>query len=81
MRVFNTGPLGPVAAGGGICAKNQLGGTTMETTVDTTLNLRVNNALLLAQAMGLDLTNPVDAQKVMSYLRTVERYVRSDSGD
>lgn len=46
---------------------------------ESVLTTRVTNALLLARAMGLDLAEPREAQKVLRYLRLVERYVRSDS--
>lgn len=36
---------------------------------------RVTNALLLAQALGMDLTKPLEAQKVMRNLSAVEGYV------
>lgn len=49
--------------------------------VDNDLSVRVNSALLLAQAMGLNMTEPVDAQKVLRHLSLVEGYVRRDSGD
>ena len=44
------------------------------------LNTRVNNAILLAQAMELDITEPMDAQKVLRHLLTVESYVRDANG-
>lgn len=50
-------------------------------TVETALSVRVNNALLLAQAMGLDMTKPTEAKKVLRHLSLVERYVRSDGND
>lgn len=42
---------------------------------------RVTNALLLAQAMRLDMTEPKDAQQVLRHLRMAERYVMGDSND
>ena len=42
---------------------------------------RVTNALLLAQRMGLDVTDPVQAQKVMRHLVSVERNVSESGGD
>lgn len=39
---------------------------------------RVTNALLLAQAMGLDMTDPIEARKVLRHLRSVEQWVTSD---
>lgn len=36
---------------------------------------RVTNALLLAQALGMDLTKPLEAQKVMRNLNAIEGYV------
>lgn len=41
---------------------------------------RATSALLLAQKMGLDLAEPVQAQKVMRHLVLVEKYV-GVSGD
>jgi hypothetical protein len=49
--------------------------------MDNALSVRVNNALLLAQAMGLDMTDPQQAQKVLRHLSLVEQYVGSDSND
>lgn len=46
---------------------------------ESTAAARVTNALILAQAMRADLTNPVDAQRVLRYLDSVEKYVGSDS--
>lgn len=46
---------------------------------ESTAAARVTNALILAQAMRADLTNPVDAQRVLRYLDSVEKYVRSGS--
>ncbi|WP_157538621.1 MULTISPECIES: hypothetical protein [unclassified Nocardioides] len=37
--------------------------------------IKVTNALLLAQAMGLDITEPMDAAKVMRYLPGVVNQV------
>jgi hypothetical protein len=51
------------------------------TTVENALSVRVNSALLLAQAMNLDMTNPTDAQKVLRHLSLVEKYVRSDTDE
>lgn len=51
------------------------------TNVDNTLSLRVNNALLLAQAMRLDMAEPLAAQRVLRHLSLVEQYVRSDTDD
>lgn len=42
------------------------------------LAARVSNALLLAQTMRVDITQPLEAQKVLRHLRSVEQYVRSD---
>lgn len=39
---------------------------------------RATNALLLAQAMGQDASEPVAAQKVLRYLASVERSVKSE---
>lgn len=50
-------------------------------TVDNALSVRVNSALLLAQAMNLDMTNPTESQKVLRHLSLVEKYVRLDSDD
>lgn len=36
---------------------------------------RTTSALLLAQKMGLDMAEPVQAQKVMRHLDLVEKYV------
>ena len=75
----------------------QLGGMTLPIEVNTGLTeliadlttkieaataaSRVTNALLLAQRMGLDVTEPVQAQKVMRHLVSVERNVAESSGD
>lgn len=40
--------------------------------------VRLNNALLLAQSMGLDFTQGIDATKTLRYLAQVERYIRGD---
>lgn len=45
------------------------------------LAARVANALLLAGAMGLDMTKPTESQKVLRHLSLVEKYVRLDSND
>lgn len=43
--------------------------------------VRVGNALTLAQAMGLDASNPVDIGKALRYLTLVESRVKRDSDD
>lgn len=45
---------------------------------DIAVALKVNNVLLLAQALGLDATKPLDAQKVLRHLVVVEQAVKSD---
>lgn len=40
---------------------------------------RTTSALLLAQKMGVDLAEPVQAQKVMRHLALVEKYVGGSS--
>lgn len=40
---------------------------------------RVTNALLLAEKMHVDITNPLAAQKVLRHLESVERYVGGDA--
>lgn len=51
----------------------------IDTTQEVALALRVNNALLLAQAMNLDMTKPLEAAKVLRHLATVEKYVGNDA--
>lgn len=36
---------------------------------------RVTNAILLAEKLGVDVTQPLQAQKVMRHLESVEKYV------
>lgn len=36
---------------------------------------RVVSAVLLARELGVDITSPLDAQKVMRHLESVEKYV------
>lgn len=45
---------------------------------DAAAAVRVANALLLAQSMGEDITEPQAAQKVLRHLELVERWVSSD---
>ena len=45
------------------------------------LATRVTNALLLAKAMNLDITQPLEAQKVLRHLSRIERHVGSGSND
>lgn len=40
---------------------------------------RVVSAVLLANALGLDITKPLEAQRVLRHLESVERYVSSDA--
>lgn len=48
---------------------------------DNTLATRVTNALLLAQAMKLNITEPLDRAKVLRHLKSVEHAVSSDSDE
>lgn len=40
---------------------------------------RVTNAILLADRLGVNITEPLQAQKVMRHLASVEKYVGSDA--
>ena len=46
---------------------------------DATEASRVTNAVLLADRLGVNITEPLQAQKVMRHLESVEAYVRSDA--
>lgn len=48
---------------------------------EVALALRVNNALLLAQSMNEDMSEPLAASRVLRYLANVETFVRNDSDD
>lgn len=47
----------------------------IEKVKECALASRTTSALLLAQKMGLDMAEPVQAQKVMRHLVAVEKYV------
>lgn len=46
---------------------------------DATETSRVTNAILLADRLGVNITEPLQAQKVIRHLESVETYVRSDA--
>ena len=48
---------------------------------DNNLYLRINNALLLAQAKGLDITKSEDLGKLLRHLSLVEERVANYLGD
>lgn len=48
---------------------------------DNTLATRVTNALLLAQAMKLDITEPLDRAKMLRHLKSVEDAVKRDADE
>lgn len=48
---------------------------------ESTVAQRVTNALLLGEALGVDVTKPLELQKVLRYLSVIENAVRRDLND
>lgn len=48
-------------------------------TEEARLASKVASVLLLGSAMNLDATNPLEAQRILRHLKSVESYVRNDA--